>query len=177
MKIKLIRSFAFICLLVAVGTSNLNILLLLAGTSVILFVISNISIKVFLKRIVFVLPLMFFLLILNAPKFAVVSLKVFTSVLVASVITSNFSVYTVSKVLKKIKTPEYLRDIFILVLKLFSEFVDDVKRIKKSLRLKGSYTRKTLLSASYLGSVVGLFFIRSVARSNNIYRSMKIKGY
>ena len=53
----------------------------------------------------------------------------------------------------------------------------DVKKINKAVKIKGVYSRKKLFGYTSLGNIIGLFFVRSVARSNNIYKAMKLKGY
>ncbi len=104
-------------------------------------------------------------------------MKVLSSILLVAFITNNFSLYNVSGYLKRMRVPEYLRDIFLLAFRFSFDLVADVKKINKAVKIKGVYSRKKLFGYTSLGNIIGLFFVRSVARSNNIYKAMKLKGY
>ncbi len=145
--------------------------------ALLLFLLSKIKPKVFLRRMVFVTPFLLFLLLFNIDSFLLVSMKVLSSILLVAFITNNFSLYSVSGYLKKIGVPEYLRDIFLLAFRFSFDLVSDVKRINKAVKIRGVYSRKKLFTYSSLGNLIGIFFVRSVARSNNVYKAMKLKGY
>ncbi|MBN1114459.1 MAG: hypothetical protein JXA66_03895 [Oligoflexia bacterium] len=161
----------------AVIVSNVQVLTALFCLALLVFILRRIRISVFLKRAAFVAPFLLFLLIFQREHFCVISLRVLTAVICVAVITNNFNITGLSMILKRIRLPEYLRDIFLLSFRFSFDFVDDIKSIKKALLIRGAANRKTVLKASYLGTVIGLFFVRAVTKSEDVYKSMKLKGY
>lgn len=171
------KAISFILLILALVLKErfpLECLLIIQSA---LFLFNRNSPKLFFKRVVFVIPPLFGILILNPSFFPIFLCKSLTSLLAISVITANFDVGKISSVLKRFHIPDYLGEMFVLAFRYSHTFVDEVLLVKRNLWLRGSFAKKDIFKSSFLGPVVGHLFLRSLKKSEKIHQAMKLRGY
>lgn len=149
----------------------------LLAIQLVVFSITKNPFKIFLKRVIFIIPPLLGILILNSSYFFVVLSKSLTSLLAISVITANFNISKIGPAFKRFGVPDYLGEMFILSFRYSHTFVDEVLLVKRNLWLRGSFAKKDILKSSFLGPVVGHLFLRSLKKSEKIHHSMKLRGY
>ncbi|MBF0360340.1 MAG: hypothetical protein HQK49_04975 [Oligoflexia bacterium] len=178
----IIKIISFAILIICIATSTkVTISLLLALTiSSLLFVLSKISFKIFLKRISLLIPFLLFLLLFTPNTFLAIFLKSTTAILTTAIITDNFNITTLKYLGQKLHLPSYFIDILAMTFRYSFTLVDEVIALKRNLYLRGSFKKKHLFHSGFLGSLgslIGNFFIRSNFRAQRLYRSLKIRGY
>lgn len=172
------RIVALVFLVAGLATARLEIHFVILGFVVVVGgMVMGLPAREFLKRIVFVLPLLLGILVLNPKEFPIVAMKTLNALGCAAIITGNFDVFAVSRVLRRLGMPAYFIEIFLLAFRYSHTFVDEVLRLKANLRLRGSFRRRHFWQAGFLGSVVAHFLGRSVWKSQRVYHAMKLRGY
>lgn len=146
------------------------------GLISILFFISKVKLRTILERIFPLIPFFLMLAIFKFNNFIIVFMKASIAVLSIAIVTDGFSISSLIVFLNKVKTPQYFSDIFVIAFRFIFSFTDDIRNIKKGLALKGAFSKNSFFQTRYLGNVVGLFFVRNIIKSQNVYKSMKMKG-
>lgn len=173
----MIRKSSLFLFVVSLVTSNIQILLIFLFFVVLFFIFEKCSIKLVLKRTLFIFPPLLGVLLLNKNVFIVIFLRAVISLMVLSILTQNFDIGKVAHTLKRFKIPNYLVDLLVLTLRYSYSLADEVAMVKKNLYLRGCFKKTHIFQSEFLGPVVGNLFVRSVKKSERVHTAMKLRGY
>jgi cobalt/nickel transport system permease protein len=89
--------------------------------------------------------------------------------------TSPFS--ETASALRSMRVPEKFIDIMIFTYRYIFVFMDDLRRMRRALILRGFRNRNSLRSLRSSGNLAGSMLVRSYERTGSIYSAMVLRGY
>jgi len=179
-RIKTIGTFLFIFLVVLTPLDCKGLFLLYSGVVVGLIYFSRLPIKFVFKRSLVIIPFVLLVSIVNLfhqPEiFLNILVKSYLSILVMIILTASTEFTRLMKALEALKVPR----LFIMILSFMYRYIflihDEILkmlRAKKSRAPKISHWR----NIKTLANMIGVLFIRSYERSENVYLAMCARGF
>ncbi len=197
-EIKLISFFAIILSIAFLSLEN-NVLILLQALIVAgLLIISKLQPKTYLKRLSIDIPFILFALFLpfiskgngeilttlfslsiyktGVDEMISILIKITLCVTLAIVLTATTSNIEIIYGLQILKVSPLLISIFSFAIRYIDVFIDEVKRVKISMRSRG-YAEKGLRTLKPLAFASGALLIRGYERGERVYNSMISRGF
>jgi cobalt/nickel transport system permease protein len=195
-RIKLILSFSFLVLLVA--TSNIKLFGMYLGLVTFLVAISHVPIHFFLKKLLLVTPLavLFSVFLVlsylvekglpfsvetitsNLPiyhRLALLVSKIYLSILILSLMVASTRFNDLLWGMRKIRFPMIVTTLSKLVYTYIFIFIDELHRTFRAYKSRTPVRRVRLVKV--YGSIAAAILVRSIDRSDNIYKAMVSRGF
>jgi cobalt/nickel transport system permease protein len=148
-----------------------------------MIILSRVPFAYVLKRIMFILPFLIFVLLLNAlfkkngfHTGCYILLRTFLSVatLVLLVSITRFSV--ILHTLSAWHVPKIILLILAFMYRYFFVLVEEAERMIRAVKLRSSMKKRSEF-ASLFSHVIGILFIRSYERAERVYNAMVMRGF
>jgi len=191
---KLIITFLFIILVVSVNKYNLNNLLLMSSYLIISFIFSDISFITSMKKIKYILPVIFFMGIFNPImdkeiyttignlniSFGFISMitlfiKGVFSVLASYLLIATTTIEKICYAFRKLLIPEIIVTQILLTYRYLTVLLTQANTIFQAYSLRAPQQKG--VHYKVWGSLTGQLLMRSIDSANDIYQSMLLRGY
>ena len=197
-EIKLLSFFAIILSIAFLSLEN-NVSVVLQAVIVAgLLIVSKLQLKTYLKRLSIDIPFVLFALFLpfvskgngeiltsffnfsiyktGVDEMISILIKITLCVTLAIVLTATTSNIEIIYGLQKLKVSPLLISIFSFAIRYIDVFIDEVKRVKISMRSRG-YSEKGIKTLKPLAFASGALLIRGYERGERVYNSMISRGF
>ena len=182
--IKLITTFLYIIKVLSLKDFVLMDIAIIIAYPLILFILGNIPIRLIFGRLILILPviigvigvnliidfsynqIMLALLLIFKCVFSVVS----TLLLITTTTMNN-----ITRALRRLKVPK------ILVMQIAMLYRYIILMMEEAYKIKCAYELRTMdkksMNIKHFGEIMGQMLLRSIARAEDIYKAMKLRGF
>lgn len=192
--IKLFLTLVFLIIVVSRKKYDVVGLILCAILPLCLFVIGELSIKTCLRRLRIAIPFILLMGVLE-PFFnaemvaigegtlirggfisgAVLILKAFLAVIWGYILISTTTIEEICYALRKIHVPKIIVIVILLVYRYMGILMSEARRVALAYELRAPGQKG--INFRVWGSLIGQMLLRSMDRAENLYQSMKLRGF
>ncbi len=183
-KIKILLSFFFVLLLsilpleILIWVSPIILTLL-----IIIIYLSKIPVLHIVKRSFLIIPIIIPVILINTifreemviEISTLFLLRSFISILILILLISTTKFHTIISTLAKWHFPSIFLIILSFMYRYFFLLIDELEKMIRSVKLRSSETKKTVLFKSYT-NIMGVLMIKSFDRAERVFQAMEMRG-
>lgn len=148
-----------------------------------LILLSKVPVKFVLKRVLVILPFLFFIVILvpviraGTWESAMITLaRSLLSILTLVLFVSTTRFPALLSELRRLKVPSMVIEVLAFLYRYFFVLIDEMEHMRLAVKARSAGSGKRSVIRA-LSGLLGMLFIRSYERSERIYMAMQLRGY